>query len=161
MNLKLLFSEFFKNVKIKNKKIKGSKKAKIITGVIVLLLFCVYGSFVLLVRPNFKSKKIAQATEISKELVKTKQYQGLTISDISMEDTSSLTHLMANINNTGTEVFPEGIVYIIFLNKKNDEIGREMAYISKIEAKGTIRIDTAVDSKYKTAYNFKVEAKES
>ncbi len=133
------------------------------TLLLIIVVFAVmlvgYTAFIAFNKGKEKPKTEVADENISQELLKEKKFQGLELKDIDVESTSSLTHLMANVTNTANEKFPAGMVDIVFLDKDQKEIGRTETYIDEVEPKGQIRIDTVIDKDYKSAYTFKVEAK--
>lgn len=136
---------------------KSFRQITIRSTIVILITLVLFGGSFFFVKYNNKPKeKTVSEVVISKEMLADKTYSNLDITNIEIEDTESLTHMMADVYNNSEQKFNAGMVKIVFQDKDSKEIGSIKAYISDVEAGDSVRIDVAIDKEFKTAYNFKI-----
>jgi len=96
---------------------------------------------------------------ISDELEKVKNIDGIEISNIQLTHKDGLTVLLADIkNNTGKKTSLKKID-VTLLDKEGKELAKISGLIEEMEIDGTTQLNTVVTSDYANVYDFKVDLK--
>ena len=93
---------------------------------------------------------------ISEELNKTKEIEGLEISNIKLTEKENLSVLTADVKNPTNERLGDYDVNITLIDKEGNEIVTIAGYIDKVEAGETVELNTSVTVDVANAYDFKI-----
>ncbi len=105
-----------------------------------------------------KSTEVQSSSiNISDELKKEKEFQGMIIKDINISRENGITNLTANIENNTENKFEEREIKIIFQNEDNTQISILKTKLKTIEKGEAAELNISTSLDLTPAYNFKIE----
>lgn len=105
-----------------------------------------------------KSTEVQSSSiNISDELKKEKEFQGMIIKDINISRENGITNLTANIENNTENKFEEREIKIIFQNEDNTQISILKTKLKTIEKGETAELNISTSLDLTQAYNFRIE----
>lgn len=93
----------------------------------------------------------------SDALSKTKEVDGLEISNIRLVEKDNVSQLLADVKNPTSSTKGDFPVNIIVLDKSGNEIVNIGGYIDKVNAGETVQLNASATVDFANAYDFKVE----
>jgi len=95
----------------------------------------------------------------SETLSKTKQVEGLEVSNIRLTEKNNVSHIVADVKNSTSSEKGGFAVDIIVLDKQGKEIAKLGAYIDKVNPGATVELNTSATVDFANAYDFKISKK--
>lgn len=96
---------------------------------------------------------------ISSELGKIKEVDGLEISNIRLTENGNVSQLLADVKNPTANTLGDFAIDITVLDKNGSELAVIGGYVDKVEAGESVKLNTSVTVDIANAYDFKVSKK--
>ena len=93
---------------------------------------------------------------VSEELRKEKEIEGLEITNIQLKETRGITTLLAEVENTSGKISEEKKVQVEILNKKGEVITTLKGRIDKIGVGEKVQLNMSVTADVANAYDFRI-----
>ena len=94
---------------------------------------------------------------VSNKLLETKEYEGLEISNTSLEWKNGVTILLADVINKGSTTKEQQKIYVVLEDKDKNEITRLSGIIDKVEPGKKVQINITTTKDVANAYDFRIE----
>ena len=153
----------------------SKKKMLIVIAIIIVLVIIVVVSILMSngvnnsnnmsnVTSNLdKYEKYVQTLEdgskinVSNKLLETKEYEGLEISNTSLEWKNGVTVLVADVINKGSTTKEQQKIYVVLEDKDKNEIANLSGIIDKVESGKKVQINITTTKDVANAYDFRIE----
>ena len=139
---------------------KGNKK--FIIFFFILIVIIAGGIYYFNNKPGLEKKEIATVQEsntISDELLNEKEFNGLKIKNISLDNQESASYFKCILENTSEAKYIGEDVYFVFIKNDNSELARFKYHIDDIEKDDNKKISITTTNKLVGASNFYIESK--
>lgn len=104
---------------------------------------------------SYAVEKDGVIRNVSDEFKKDKKYDEYELTKAEMIYSNGKTQFSANLKNVSNYLKKGHVVYIIFLNKDGNEIGKMGAYIKDLDVGVSTTINASIDEKLVNAFNYK------
>ena len=94
---------------------------------------------------------------VSNKLLETKEYEGLEISNTSLEWKNGVTVLVADVINKGSTTKEQQKIYVVLEDKDKNEITRLSGIIDKVEPGKKVQINITTTKDVANVYDFRIE----
>lgn len=147
-----------KRMKKQNKNEKKVKKSIVL--LIIIIAIIALGTGILYYKPVDTSiifqKHNVNKTNISEELKKEKEFEGMIIKDITMKREDGITYFSANIENNTDKKNEEKDIKIVFQKEDLTQISILKTHLPNIESGESVNIQLSTSANLIEAYTFKI-----
>ena len=146
-------------------------KKKLIIGAVALIIFIIICSKIskkektVATGVNGEQNIVGEYVEIltdgsklnvSEQLQKPKNLEGLEITNIQLKETNGITTLLADVENKTNQTVEEKMIAIDILNEKGEKITTVKGILNKVESQKKVQLNISVTADVSNAYDFRI-----